>query len=278
MNGVSVIICAHNSAQRLQPTLEAIARCRSKFAVEVIVVDNNSTDDTASQALEVWSATGNERFTFLVVGEAQPGLAYARRAGTKAASHDVIVFCDDDNWLCEDYLVDAIRIMADPAVGAAGGCSTPTRPERLPPWFYTFSWGYAVGAPLGKINDLPEFPETERAVSSLWGAGLVVRRDAMEFLFSLPAFPALTGRNGTTLLSGDDLEISTCLACGGHKLVFSEALRFEHDIAPERLDPGCAKRLFENFGIGFTAMGQYHEIIEAFESPGVPLSSARPAW
>ncbi len=267
MNGISVVICAHNSAERIRPTIEALARCRSDFPVEIIVVDNNSTDGTASRATEAWKASANVRFDFCIVREPQAGLAYARRAGTRAASRDIIVFCDDDNWLGEDYLIQAMRIMADPSVGAAGGCSTPTRPERLPPWFYTFSWGYAVGVPIGKIESLPQFPTTERPVSSLWGAGLVVRRDALDFLFSLPEFPALAGRKSAALLSGDDLEISTCLACAGYKLLFSEALRFEHDIAPERLDPDYARQLFRNFGVGFAATGRYHKIIEAFENP-----------
>jgi glycosyltransferase involved in cell wall biosynthesis len=271
-NGVSVVVCAHNSAARLRPTIEAIARCRSEFDVEVVLVDNNSTDDTALRALEIWKASGNDRFAFCVVREPLAGLANARRAGVSAARGDIIVFCDDDNWLSEDYLLHAVRIVADPSVGAAGGCARPTRPDRLPAWFYTFAWGFAVGVPLEKIAHLPDPPSTECEIDALWGAGLVVRRDALAALYALPHFPALTGRNGNALLSGEDLEISACLRCAGYNLVFSTSLTFEHDLAPERLELNYAKRLFENFGAGFAALGYYHKIIEAAERPSKALA------
>lgn len=267
MNGISVVICAFNSADRIRPTLEALARCRADFSVEIIVVDNNSSDDTAGVAAEIWKAAGNSSFAFSVVREAHAGLAYARRAGTRAASHDVIVFCDDDNWLDEDYLIQARRIMADRSIGAAGGCSTPTNPERLPPWFYTFSWGYAVGVPFNKIEVLPDDSNTELPISAVWGAGVVVRREALELLFALPGFPALSGRQGTALLSGEDLEMCACLACAGYKLVFSTALRFRHDISAERIDPAYAKKLFANFSSGFEITGYYRMIVEALDRP-----------
>jgi glycosyltransferase involved in cell wall biosynthesis len=163
-NGISVIICAHNSAERLPPTMQALARCTAEFPVEIILVDNNSTDDTAERAKAAWHDCGNICFAFKIIRESQAGLSYARRAGVRAASFDVILFCDDDNWLAEDYLINAVRIMQDPTIGAAGGCSSPANPECLPPWFYTFSWGFAVAVPISRIAYLPDAPETERQV------------------------------------------------------------------------------------------------------------------
>ncbi|WP_197077532.1 glycosyltransferase [Hyphomicrobium sp. 99] len=267
MNGITVVICAHNSAERIRPTIEALARCHADFPVEIILVDNNSTDATADRAKSAWSACDNNRFTFSTIDEPQAGLAYARRAGVRAASFGIVVFCDDDNWIAEDYLMHAMRIMRDPDVGAAGGCSTPANPEILPPWFYTFSWGFAVGVPLSKIAHLPDEPETETRVNALWGAGLVIRRDVIEFLYTLPGFPALSGRKGAELLSGEDLEISACLLGAGYKLIFSERLRFKHDIASKRLTAAYAKRLLANFEGGFAVHGQYTKMIEAFKFP-----------
>ncbi|SFV35106.1 glycosyltransferase [Hyphomicrobium facile] len=266
-NGISVVICAHNSAERLPPTIEALARCKAEFPVEIIIVDNNSSDDTAERAQAAWNDCGNVRFAFTIIREPQAGLSYARRAGTRAASFDVILFCDDDNWLAEDYLINAVRIMQDPTIGAAGGCSTPANPESLPPWFYTFSWGFAVGVPISRIVYLPDAPETERQVDALWGAGLVTRRDLIAFLYTLPGFPVLSGRKGEKLLSGEDIEISACVACAGYKLIFNERLQFRHAIAPSRLTTAYAKRLFASFEEGFAVTGQYTKIITAFDAP-----------
>jgi len=267
MDGISIIICAHDSAERIRPTIEALARCRANFPIEIIVVDNNSTDGTAGHARDAWNACGNDRFAFSIVDEPQAGLAYARRAGVRAASLGIVVFCDDDNWLAEDYLMHAKRIMRDPKVGAAGGCSTPGNPENIPSWFYTFSWGFAVGVPLSRIAQLADEPEAATSVDALWGAGLVTRRDVIKYLYTLPGFPALSGRKGAELLSGEDLEISACLLGAGYKLLFSESLRFKHDIAPKRLTTAYAKRLFTNFERGFVVHGQYTKMIQAFENP-----------
>ncbi|MBY0558467.1 glycosyltransferase [Hyphomicrobium sp.] len=266
-NGISVVICAHNSAERIPPTIQALARCKAEFPVEIILVDNNSSDDTEARAKAAWNDCGNVRFAFTIIRESQAGLSYARRAGTRAASFDVILFCDDDNWLAEDYLINAVRIMQDPTIGAAGGCSTPANPDGLPPWFYTFSWGFAVGVPISRIAHLPDEPETERQVDALWGAGLVTRRDLIAYLYTLPGFPVLSGRKGEKLLSGEDIEISACVACAGYKLIFSERLRFKHAIAPSRLTTAYAKRLFASFEEGFAVTGQYTKIIAAFEAP-----------
>jgi glycosyltransferase involved in cell wall biosynthesis len=267
VEAISVVVCAHNSAARIGSTLRALSRCRCDGVIEIIVVDNNSTDDTASLAAGAWREFGNGTTNFRVVQEPRAGLAYARQAGIAQAHGDIVVFCDDDNWLSRDYLFHALRIMADPSVGAAGGCATPTRPERLPPWFYTFAWGFAVGVPFEDIADFPQPPQSECPVRALWGAGLVVRRDAILSLYATQGFPALTGRRGGALISGEDLELSRCLSAAGYRLVFSTALQFEHDIADDRLGLAYAQKLFANFGDGFRVLGFYDKIIEARQRP-----------
>jgi len=37
MDGISVIICAHDSAERIRPTIEALACCRANFPVEMSI-------------------------------------------------------------------------------------------------------------------------------------------------------------------------------------------------------------------------------------------------
>jgi glycosyltransferase involved in cell wall biosynthesis len=264
---ISVVICAHNSAARIGKTLEALSLCDSQCGVEVILVDNNSTDETVAIATRAWRQFNDGATRFRVVQEPRPGLAYARHAGVMAANGDLIVFCDDDNWLSRDYLLHAHRIMSDPSVGAAGGCATPTRPERLPPWFYTFAWGFAVGVPCEDLAAVPRPPQSEWPARALWGAGLVARRDAILSIYAIQGFPALTGRRGGALISGEDLELSRCLSVAGYQLVLSTALHFEHDIADDRLDLAYAQRLFANFGEGFRVLGFYDKIIEARQRP-----------
>ena len=85
----SLIIPAFNEADYLPATLESIQRAsehlqaRADVDVEVIVVDNNSTDDTAAIA----GAMGAR-----VVHESVKGIRRARNCGASAAQGEVLLF------------------------------------------------------------------------------------------------------------------------------------------------------------------------------------------
>src|SRR5688572_4707126 len=103
MPGCSIIICCHNSSKKLPHTLMGIATQNvSNLVCELILVDNNSTDDTAAIASEIWRQLGHP-FPLMIANENRPGLIYARKAGINLASNEIILFCDDDNWLPQDY-------------------------------------------------------------------------------------------------------------------------------------------------------------------------------
>ncbi len=98
---VSVIICTHNNADSLEKTLRAFQQVQipEEWNVELIVVDNASTDETAAVIRE--AAHG------LPVSyhyEPEKGLSRARNAGLIAASGEVILFTDDDVIPCGDWL------------------------------------------------------------------------------------------------------------------------------------------------------------------------------
>jgi hypothetical protein len=114
---------------------------------------------------------------------------------------------------------------------------------------------------------LSDGPITECSIKALWGAGLVARRDALTLMFEIPGFPAVSGRLGTTLVSGEDLEMCAGLCCAGYRLVFSSALQFRHDLASDRFDPVYAKKLFAGFAAGFEFVGYYRSIADALERP-----------
>lgn len=227
--GISVVICTHNGATRLPAALRALARCRTDVPAELVVVDNASSDATAETARRCWDGLPDAPFPLRVVEEPKAGLSFARRAGVEAASHEIIVFCDDDNLLAPDYLSVALEVMRDPSVGAAGGCCTPVSDQELPPFFYKFAEWYAVGALALRPGEL------SAPWACLRGAGLVVRRRDLIFLYRIPGFPILSGRSGGSMDAGEDFEIAHCVALMGLRLIYDERLYFQHYIPSSRL-------------------------------------------
>lgn len=84
---LTVIIPAHNESKRIHKCLDALMR-QAIMPDEIIVVDNNSTDDTAAIAAQY------DRVQ--VIHEPRKGISYARTAGFDAASSEIIARLDAD--------------------------------------------------------------------------------------------------------------------------------------------------------------------------------------
>ena len=91
---LSIIIPAHNEAQRLPPSLEKITDflARQSFAAEILVVENGSSDDTLAVALSHQARMPNLRV--FEVSERGKGLAVRR--GMLEAAGDYRFLCDAD--------------------------------------------------------------------------------------------------------------------------------------------------------------------------------------
>jgi FkbM family methyltransferase len=129
----SVIICTRNRADRLTKTLDSVAVATGRvphFLVEVVVVDNGSTDHT-SAVIDRWAQA--RPFPVRQVIETRPGLAAARNAGCRAATGAIVVFTDDDCTLNPDYLDVLSRYFAkDSEPVIRGGRVELGDPDDLP--------------------------------------------------------------------------------------------------------------------------------------------------
>src|SRR5215470_13912897 len=111
VSSISVLICTFNRAALLRETLAALQEMDAPEAcsVEIIVVDNNSNDDTPAVVAE---SIHRARFPVICVHERQQGKSFALNAGLTAASGDVLALTDDDVLPATDWLVrivDAFR-------------------------------------------------------------------------------------------------------------------------------------------------------------------------
>jgi glycosyltransferase involved in cell wall biosynthesis len=113
MTGVSVIVPCHNSGKTIALCIEA-ALAQTHPDVEVVVVDDASTDDTPRIAARYPVRT--------VRLDRNGGAGIARNRGMSAAHGDIFFFVDSDVALAPDAVANAVRAFAaDPALGAVWG-------------------------------------------------------------------------------------------------------------------------------------------------------------
>jgi glycosyltransferase involved in cell wall biosynthesis len=240
--GISVIICCFNSKTRIAPTLTNLSKqvFSNKMEWEIILVDNASTDSTGSIASFIWESF-NTGISFRVVQETKPGLTYAREKGIAQAKYKYVLFCDDDNWLSENYLETAFTTMEkDPRLAACGGLGNPLFEIPEPIWFHRFTEAFAVGPQDISIEN--------NRLLCLYGAGLVLRQSAYCDLKEKGFTPLMTDRKGNQLSSSGDTELTNALVLIGYKLEYVPKMVFHHFLPHGRLRAEYLLRLYKSFG------------------------------
>jgi len=258
--GISVIVCCYNSAARLPGTLEHLARQKvpEDLNWEVILVDNASTDDTAAFALTTWEEL-RAPDVLRILPESKPGQMYARITGARAARYDLLIFCDDDNFLGPDYVFYAEQSMRmNRDIGAAGGQNTPvTDAPEYPDWFETYKDKYALGIPASESADV-----THRGF--VLGAGMVTRKTLFLEMYADKYPSLLRGRKGENLSTGDDFEYCKRLLLRGHKLYYNQNLHLKHFIPKERLTVPYRERLMRGIHDASPVLVEYDLAIRVY--------------
>ena len=254
-DGVSVVICCFNSSKRIPATLEHLQKIKtSGISWEVVLVDNNSDDNTKEKALSIWN---NDPVTRLkIVSENKRGLINARITGVKSASYDIISFIDDDNWI-ESQWIDKVYTLLNnnQSLAACGGSSEAVFEISPPVWFTDFSFYYAVG------KQQKESGYVTLQKGYLWGAGLTIKKKAWNYLFENGFNNLLKGRTGKSLTAGEDSEICFALILSGWKLWYEDSLRLKHYIPAVRLNVPYLMKIYEGFGKAAVVLSLYISFI-----------------
>jgi glycosyltransferase involved in cell wall biosynthesis len=235
--GVSVVIPAYNAAARLHLPLEGLAAQRDVVPVEVVVVDNNSTDGTGQVALDHPATASLRRrgCDVRVVAESLQGLTRARIRGVLEARADLVCFLDDDTVPCSDYVEAGARTFAaDRTIGLLVSRVAPRFEEAPRPSIARRAHLLAVNEWLGAAPIV--WPAAPTIVPTV-GAGLWFRREA--FLAAVPwrePERLMTDRSGRALTSGGDIELGVLLGAAGWRRAYSPEVRLEHVIPPSRLE------------------------------------------
>ncbi|OGH12350.1 MAG: hypothetical protein A2776_02565 [Candidatus Levybacteria bacterium RIFCSPHIGHO2_01_FULL_40_10] len=200
---VTVVIPAYNEGEFITPTLKSLLNQTYKN-FELIVVDNNSVDNTAEVA---------ETYGARVVRETKAGVAAARQAGFFAAKGEIIVSTDADSIVPADWLARIVKVYDDdPKLAGFGGLNE--------------LYSGAVTARAAGRYLFPLFWIMDKVLSGGWnmaGFNMTVRKTAF---LKIGGFDA-------SLKMGEDIDLSQKLRTVGNLkidptlLVFSSGRRYK---------------------------------------------------
>ncbi|MFE0413112.1 bifunctional polysaccharide deacetylase/glycosyltransferase family 2 protein [Streptomyces tendae] len=196
---VSVIVPAYNEKECIEATLRSLAR--STHPIEIIVVDDGSTDGTA----EIAESLGLPGVR--VVRQANAGKPAALNNGVRHARYDIVVMMDGDTVFEPDTVRHLVQPFADPAVGAvAGNAKVGNRRTLIGAWQHI---EYVMGFNLDRrMYDLL------RCMPTVPGAIGAFRREAVL---------QVGGMSHDTL--AEDTDITIALHRAGRRVVYQEHAR-----------------------------------------------------
>ncbi|MGQ4332842.1 bifunctional polysaccharide deacetylase/glycosyltransferase family 2 protein [Streptomyces hayashii] len=200
---VSVIVPAYNEKECIANTLKSLAQ--STHPIEVIVVDDGSTDDTSEIARA--AATSFGMTNVRVVRQENAGKPAALNNGVRSASHDIVVMMDGDTVFEPEAVHHLVQPFANPKVGAvAGNAKVGNRDTIIGAWQHI---EYVMGFNLDRrMYDLL------RCMPTIPGAIGAFRRDAVL---------EVGGMSEDTL--AEDTDITIAMHRAGWQVVYQEHAR-----------------------------------------------------
>lgn len=239
---LSIAIPTYNRAAWLGRTLESLARLivPEGVRVEVLIVDNASTDNTAAVIAE---KAGHHPFPLRVVREEQQGLCYGRNRALHEAAGEHVAFFDDDvlvapSWL-HGYFDAMARFSADAVIG-------PVFPlfEIPPPPHYSSAVLDSVTSAYSRKGDaamlLP--PEVSHQIP---GCNFGVRR---ETALAVGGFDPHLDRIGSGMIGHGDWEFGYALVRAGKRVAYEPRCRVDHAISAAKLSATSLRARWFGFG------------------------------
>ncbi|HKW93341.1 MAG TPA: glycosyltransferase [Methylomirabilota bacterium] len=226
----SVVITTWNRARLLADTLHALAaqRVSPTLKWEIVVVDNNSSDETKET---VRRSGETSRMRVRYVFEPRQGQSFARNSGVEAADGAVILFTDDDILPRPDWVPAMLNTITRGDLDGAGGRVLPLWEAEPPRWLYgrrhLLTWLALVDEDEACALEYP-LMGTRRIV----GASMAFRRDVFE---EFGCFDTTLGHRGTRPYGGEEVEFINRLLRKGRRIAYEPSIVVHHRIGVDRL-------------------------------------------
>ena len=222
MTEISYVICTHNRSDYLQKTLQGLLKnLRPASIFEIIIVDNNSRDNTKSLISQLAKESENHKIDY--VFEGKQGLSFARNTGFKKASGNWIGYLDDDIMVDNQFMRSVEEEIKRSDFDVFGGVIRPYFENRKPKWIpETF-----------EINSLAMERRMLSKDDEIWGGCMFFRK---KVLLESGGFNSQLGMQGSKIAYGEDTEMIERLKKDPRlKFGINPKIRIQHVIRPEKL-------------------------------------------
>jgi glycosyltransferase involved in cell wall biosynthesis len=246
---ITIAIPTHNRARTLGETLasvKALAIPRD-VAVEGIVIDNASSDETAEV---VESAASASPLPIRRVLEARLGSSFARNRAVEAAHSDFIFFLDDDATAEREWLATMLSAMERRGLDAACGMVLPRWSVAPPEWLGPRLWVKLAVHDRSAIES--RTLQQSEVLENYFSANVGFRRAAFE---RFGRFREDLGVVGGNPISGEDTELFSRIIARGGKMGFVPGAIVHHLIGQERMSTQYLRRKSFAYGFGSAIAG-----------------------
>ncbi len=263
---ISIVVCTYNRASSLSAVLESLAALKTADGLsrEIVVVDNNSSDNTPDVIESVRAAyPAVIRHVF----EARQGLSNARNRGIEEAGGRFIAFIDDDIVVDQNWLREFSRALVTYPHAGFGGRVVPTWDFTPPAWFIgsgPFSMLKGGVVPGQDLGDEPREYSLDTRRTPL-GGNVAYRREVFERHGLLRTDLGMTGKR---IFYGEDAEFGERLLRAGEKLLYLPRAVIYHPVDKARMTKSYFTTSYFNIGRSIGRRVHYSE--EAARWFGVP--------
>lgn len=247
---ISLVIPTHNRAEALLAALESVV-CQDLplREWECVVVDNNSTDDTAVRFGAF--AAAHPECSLRLVRETGPGVSFARNRGLQEAQAPIVAFIDDDERVNPGFLrAYADFFAAHPEAVVAGGRIIAEYPSGRPDWM-----SHYVEMPIANPMDFGPEVRPFPAGKVPGGGNMAFRRDG---LAGYGGFDPSLGRVNGELIGGEENDFFERLRDGGETIWYVPGAVMWHIIPPQKLTRDYFRRLSYHVGVSQRLRARIH--------------------
>jgi len=227
MPRLSIVVCTYNREAYIKKTLSYLNNQSSDpEKYEVIIVDNKSTDNTASICKDFIKTSDTKHFHYFL--EKNQGHTFARNKGIIESKGGYIAFLDDDAWVNGSYCNEIIRYFdSHPDVMAIGGKITPVYEGPTPKWMSKYLLPLVAGLDMG--DQVKEFKYSKYPI----GANMAFRAEVFK---NYGNFNTELGRRGKELEGGDEKDMVYRLKKDGKKVQYVPSVHVKHVIPESRTE------------------------------------------